>query len=135
MLGAMKALCRPKGARPDPLGGDSDARKRRGRPRGTAHWIGVCLLGPLLAACAPLTVLPDPPGQGKSPALPGPFDRYDTARPPAYKAPPTPRPAPSPPREERRGEREEDDGEFGGILRPVVPGPPWGRGKKGWEDD
>lgn len=76
-----------------------------------------------LGACAPLTTLPDPPASGGGAReFPGPFDGYDSARPPAYKAPPTPSPSPS-----SRGGGEEDESDFGGILRPGLPWPPWGR--------
>ena len=86
------------------------------------------LLFPILGACAPLTTLPAPPGPGSpSPAIPGPFDNYDPARPPAYK----PAPPPRPPAREKR----EEPPSFGGVLRPAPEGPPEGRDKREREDD
>ncbi len=78
-------------------------------------------LFPLLGACGTLHSLPSPPGSAReAPALPGPFENYDPARPPAFKRPPTPSPQPT-----ARPERaDSEDPPFGGVLRP---GPPRGR--------
>ena len=134
MLGAMKAFFKPIGGSTPWVSGLLEARKRLSWRSGARMAFVGLALG--LGACAPLTSLPAPPGAGaKSPEFPAPFDRFDSARPPAYKAPPTPKPT-APPRAQPRPERdEEDEPDFGGILRPVLPGPPWGRGKKGWGDD
>lgn len=122
MLGAMNANVEPKG------------QFTRG-PWGLARRVlarGLLALGlPMLGACAPLTGLPRPPGaETPAPAIPGPFENGDPARPPAYKRPP--QPTPKPPAREKR---EEDAPSFGGILRPGFPGPPEDRDKREREDD
>jgi hypothetical protein len=90
---------------------------------------------PLLGACGNLTSLPSAPGKGSEPpAIPGPFENYDPARPPAFKRAPE-RKTKQPPRTERKGDEvDTEDPVFGGVLRPTMPGPPGPRGGRERDD-
>jgi hypothetical protein len=101
--------------------------KRHARPSLAAKWMVLLVSLPLLGACGELTSLPSPPGKGSEPpAIPGPFENYDPARPPAFKRAPE-RKTKQPPRTERQGDEGagEDPG-YGGVLRPSRPGPAGG---------
>ena len=96
--------------------------KRLSRPSLAAKWMVLLASLPLLGACGNLTSLPSPPGKGhEPPAIPGPFENYDPARPPAFKRAPE-RKAKPPAREKREGdEADAEEPRFGGVLRPSWP--------------
>lgn len=110
--------------------------KRNARPRPAARWMVLLASLPVLGACGTLHSLPSPPGSGPgAPAIPGPFENYDPARPPAFKKAPERSSKQPPAKDKEESKGDEDVPEFGGVLRPGLPGPPWGRGGRDQKDD